>query len=93
VDRSGEAGTPIVFRAEGGPALLRWTGGSPPATQSYAVFKLGSGAHHVEFAGLTIDGANRASQGVKCNRGAQHLTVRDSTIRNAGSAGRGHQAL
>jgi hypothetical protein len=87
VSRSGEAGKPIVFRAEGGQALLRWTGSGPPAGQSYAVFKLASGAHHVEFAGLTIDGANRASQGVMCNRGAHHLVVRDSTIRNTGSAG------
>jgi hypothetical protein len=87
VNRSGEAGKPIVFRSEGGQALLRWTGSSPPAGASYAVFKLASYAHHVEFAGLTIDGANRASQGVKCNRYAHHLVIRDSTIRNTGSAG------
>jgi hypothetical protein len=87
VSRSGEAGKPIVFRSEGGQALMRWTGGSPPAGASNAVFKLASYSHHVEFAGLTIDGANRASQGVKCNRYAHHLVVRDSTIRNTGSAG------
>ena len=87
LSKSGTASSPIVYRSYGGVALLQWTGGSPAAGSSYAVVQLGSGAHHVEFHGLTIDGANRASTGVKCDTGAHHLVVQGSTIRNTGSAG------
>jgi len=81
VSRSGTAGHPIVYRAYGGTALLKWTGGSSPVVQA------GSAAHDVEFHSLVIDGAGRATSGFKCDSGAHHLIIRESTIKNTGSAG------
>ena len=87
VSKSGTAGQPIVYRAYGGTALLRWTGSSPPAGSAYPVVQVGSGTHDVEFHALTIDGSNRASTGMKCDIGVRRLVVRESTIKNTGSAG------
>ena len=86
VTRSGTPGHPIVYRAFRRRAVLRWTG-PRPITRSYAVVQLANDEHDVQFRGLTIDGAGRASQGLKCDSGARGLAVLDSTIRNTGSAG------
>ncbi len=83
VTRSGEEGQPIIYRSYNGPAVLQWTG----AAGSYGVVMLAGYAHHVEFHGLTIDGANRASIGVKCNPYAHHLVIRTSIVKNTGAAG------
>jgi hypothetical protein len=46
-----------------------------------------AGAHDIVIDGLTIDGANLIGSGVFVSTGAHHVTVRNSVIRNTGSAG------
>jgi hypothetical protein len=82
LSHSGTAQAPIVYRSDGGKAIVkRAAGGS-----SNEVFRVGDGTRYVELQGLTIDGSNVAQNGVLCDR-ATHLRVADSTIVNVGSGG------
>jgi hypothetical protein len=88
LSRSGTSSAPITYRSNGGTPLLQYTGGALAG----GVLQLASGsswggAHHIVIDGLTIDGNNLIGSGVFAARGAHHLTVRNSVIRNTGSAG------
>lgn len=85
ITRSGERGQPITIRSHGGRAVLRWA--APGSGTSLALIKLDHHVHDIAVVGLTLDGAGRASQGVKCSPGDHHLLVSGNTIRNTGSAG------
>jgi hypothetical protein len=87
ISNSGTRRSPIVYRSYRGRALLKWTGPAPAAGDSRAVVQFARGVHHVRVFRLRINGVNRASQGVKCDPGADHIVVRGNTIRNTGSAG------
>jgi hypothetical protein len=98
INNHGEEGRPITFRAEGGEAVLQYTGTSD---QNHVVQFSGTSpvAHHVVVEGFVIDGRGAngvlASQGVKLNKGgsnvlgAHHITIRNNTLRYFGSAGVG----
>lgn len=87
LSRSGTSAQPIVYRSYNGTPILKWVGPKPAPESSSAVLLADRHAHDLVFDGLTIDGANRASIGFKCNRGGYRMIVRNSTIRNTGSAG------
>jgi hypothetical protein len=84
VTRSGVPGRPVTYRSHGGRAVLRWAarGGA-----GLALVKLDHGVHDIAISDLTLDGSNRASQGVKCSSGDHHLLVSGNTILDTGSAG------
>ncbi len=85
ITRSGLPGRPITIRSHGGRAVLRWDAGKPGT--GLALIKLDHGVHDVAVSDLTLDGSNRASQGVKCGSGDHHLLVSGNTILDTGSAG------
>jgi hypothetical protein len=86
--RSGTRSAPITYRNYIGTPLLQYTGGSLTGGMLQVAGGGGwTGAHDIVFDGLTIDGANTIGSGVFVSTGAHHVTVRNSVIRNTGSAG------
>ncbi len=82
--RSGTRSAPIVYRGgtiqyTGGTragGLLDVVGGTPWA-----------GAHDIVFEWIVLDGGNLVGSGIVVSRGAHHVIVRRSVIKNTGAAG------
>jgi parallel beta-helix repeat protein len=88
LSHSGTASAPVIYRNDGGTALLQYTGpvavGGLLQTVSYKHWR---GAHDIVFDGLTIDGADRIDGGIFVTQGAHHVTIENCVIRNTGSSG------
>ena len=82
LSRSGVAGSPIVYRSEGGEAVLRSTASTPDD-----MIQVTAGTSYVSFRGLTFDGAGVGDDAVHCKQGSNHVVFAGNTVRDTASVG------
>jgi Bacterial Ig domain len=82
LSRSGVAGSPIVYRSEGGEAVLRSTASTPDD-----MIQVTAGTSYLSFRGLTFDGAGVGDDAVHCKQGSNHIVFAGNTVRDTASVG------
>jgi parallel beta-helix repeat protein len=81
LQNSGSSSAWIIYKSYNGTAVLNWN-----TTTRAAVIQTAPGIHHIEIRGLSIDGKNYASSGLRCD-GSTYLRLINNTLVNNGTAG------